>query len=275
MSVLAGIRWAMRIMKISCHLTAYAVVSTALGNSVAYSDVTVKNTNWPEGSAAGVSVDQLPHVAVEGAIIPGMEIDFKAAIERALEITPMKTMGGTRTPIVVLNSPGGDVLTAIRMGEIARATAAHTYVMPGYDCSSACVLVFAGGVDRFLAEGGRLGLHRPAFTDFESFARMEQENATKTYSDLLMVVENYLSTMRISPQFSRLLLETKSSDITYIGQEEAFGFGIMGADSAFQEWDMARFRTSVPDAEYRAWTDYLNCLDACPTRECQDQCYRQ
>jgi hypothetical protein len=246
-----------------------------LGNSVAYSDVTVKNADWNKGIAAGVSVDQLPHVAVEGAIIPGMEIDLKAALERVLEITPMKTMGGTRTPIVVLNSPGGDVLTAIKMGEIARATAAKMYVMPGYDCSSACVLVFAAGVDRFLAEGGRLGLHRPAFTDFESFARLGQENATKTYSDLLMVVEKYLSAMRINPEFSRLLLETKSSDITYIGQEEALSFGIMGADPAFQEWDTARFRASVSDAEFRAWTDYLNCVDACPTRECQDLCFQQ
>lgn len=275
MSVLVGNRSAVSIMKIRCRIVAYAVVSIVLGSSVAYSDVSVKNAEWIQGSIDGLRVDQLPHVEVEGEIIPGMEIDLKAAIERVRDITPMKTMGGTRTPIVVLNSPGGDVLTAIRMGEIVRATASQTNVMPGYDCSSACVLVFAAGVDRFLAEGSRLGLHRPTFTDFESFALLEQENATKTYSDLLTVVENYLSTMRINPEFTKLLLETKSSDITYIGQEEGLSFGIMGADPAFQEWDMARFRASVPDAEFRAWTDYLNCVDACPTRECQDQCYQQ
>ncbi|CAN1528268.1 hypothetical protein MCELHM10_01316 [Paracoccaceae bacterium] len=275
MSFLVGNRSAVSIMKIRCRIVAYAVASIVLGSSVAYSDVSVKNAEWIQGSAAGLSVDQLPHVEVEGAIVPGMEIDFKAAIERVLEISPMKTMGGTRTPIVVLNSPGGDVLTAIRMGEIARATAAQTYVMPGYDCSSACVLVFAAGVDRFLAEGGRLGLHRPAFTDFESFARLEQENAINTYLDLLTFVENYLSTMRINPEFSRLLLETKSTDITFIDQEEALSFGIMGTDPAFQEWDMARFRTSVSGEDFRAWTDYLNCVDACPTLECQDQCALQ
>jgi hypothetical protein len=265
----------MRIMKITCHMVAYTTVLTALDSSVAYSNISVKNADWRQGSAAGLSVDRLPHVEVEGPIVPGMEIDFKSAIERVLEISPMKTMGGTRTPIVMLNSPGGDVLTAIRMGEIARATAAQTYVMPGYDCASACVLVFASGVDRFLAEGGRLGLHRPAFTDFEGFALLEQENATQTYSNLLMVVENYLSTMRINPEFSRLLLETKSTDITYIGQEEALSFGIMGVDPAFQEWDMARFRASVSGDEFRAWTEYLNCVHVCPTLECQDQCSRQ
>jgi len=69
---------------------------------------------------------------------------------------------------VLLSSPGGDLGQAIIMGEIIRAHGLVTAVgradasgrvRQAY-CASACVLVYAGGKQRYGVEGSLLGVHR-------------------------------------------------------------------------------------------------------------------
>jgi hypothetical protein len=70
--------------------------------------------------------------------------------------------------LILLSSPGGDLNSAVIMGEIIRSrglvtavgvTDASGKVRPGY-CASACVLVYAGGKTRFGVEGSGFGVHR-------------------------------------------------------------------------------------------------------------------
>lgn len=71
--------------------------------------------------------------------------------------------------LLVLNSQGGVLLYAIRLGEEVRKAGFSTTVAayePGApvlqpaECSSACAFVFLGGVERAVLEGSRVGVHQ-------------------------------------------------------------------------------------------------------------------
>ncbi|AZB70277.1 hypothetical protein [Cereibacter sphaeroides] len=69
---------------------------------------------------------------------------------------------------ISLESPGGDLLEGIRLGETFRRLEVSTAVQKSKTCASACAIAFLGGatsgamssgVRRFLELGGRLGFH--------------------------------------------------------------------------------------------------------------------
>lgn len=244
-----------------------------LSANPAISEVRVMSTDW-SGDITGTSPYDTPHVLLDGPIVSGMEIEFEKAVEETERLTPFRTMGGSPIPNVILKSNGGDVLAAMKMGEIARAKGAATFVMNGSDCASACVLVFAGGVERLVFAGGRLGLHRPAFKDFEGFARLSQKVAINNYTEVLEMTRSYFTAMGINSEFADRFLSVSSSDMVYIDVHQAEELGIVGSDPVYAEWDLARFRSAVSEEEYKAWTEYSNCLKACPTGECQAACPR-
>jgi hypothetical protein len=71
--------------------------------------------------------------------------------------------------LLVLNSQGGVLLYAIRLGEEVRKVGLSTTVAsyePGSaelepaECSSACAFVFLGGVERTVYDGSRVGVHQ-------------------------------------------------------------------------------------------------------------------
>lgn len=61
---------------------------------------------------------------------------------------------------VALNSPGGDVSSALEMANVMDATGVSTYVMPGSICGSACAtILFVAGTYRMLVGDGKLAIH--------------------------------------------------------------------------------------------------------------------
>lgn len=68
--------------------------------------------------------------------------------------------------VVLQDSPGGDVWTAMRLGELFQEKGLKTAVS-GF-CMSACVIIFLGGRERFFADGKRgnrtfLAVHTPTY----------------------------------------------------------------------------------------------------------------
>jgi hypothetical protein len=62
--------------------------------------------------------------------------------------------------ILVLNSPGGDVLPGAKVAEVTRTLGLSTVVAYDDNCSSICMLVFAAGVKRFYDPNhSTLGVH--------------------------------------------------------------------------------------------------------------------
>ena len=61
---------------------------------------------------------------------------------------------------VALNSPGGNVSEALKIGKILRAMEADTIILPGMVCLSSCPYVLAGGIERIVSRDGTVGLHQ-------------------------------------------------------------------------------------------------------------------
>lgn len=61
--------------------------------------------------------------------------------------------------VVGLSSNGGALLPALEIGTALHIRGFETAVAAGDQCASACALIWAGGVTRYLLKGGRVGFH--------------------------------------------------------------------------------------------------------------------
>jgi membrane-bound ClpP family serine protease len=65
--------------------------------------------------------------------------------------------------VVLLSSNGGDVVTAIRIGEMIRARRFSTFVTD--TCASACTLIWLAGSQRYMSRHARIGFHQASNGD--------------------------------------------------------------------------------------------------------------
>lgn len=107
--------------------------------------------------------------------IAGGDADRFGAFVDSLDTVP----GG-----VALNSPGGIVDEALRLGRLVRERGLDTHILPGMACLSSCPYVLAGGVARQVSLTGAVGLHQhyyetpgymPAFWAVEDIQRGQGE----------------------------------------------------------------------------------------------------
>ena len=92
---------------------------------------------------------------ITGGFKYGLSDDFSKILKASRQIK-----------VVHLNSIGGRVGEAIKLGDVLRAQGVDTYVSLG--CYSACTIAFAAGRNRFLRKGAALGFHAPAFPGMSS-----------------------------------------------------------------------------------------------------------
>ena len=112
--------------------------------------------------------------------------------------------------IVSLDSPGGSLMDGIEIGQFIRKSGAHTEIRrysplakgqyyreekPGAECHSACALAFMGGVEREVAEGGKIGFHQ--FYGGTSTSTSEAMERTQLISAFLA---GYLRDMGAKPE---------------------------------------------------------------------------
>ncbi len=64
-----------------------------------------------------------------------------------------------KTTTVVFDSPGGNLLAGLKIGETIHARGYATLVADGSTCASACAIAWLGGTKRFLSSAARLGFH--------------------------------------------------------------------------------------------------------------------
>lgn len=95
-------------------------------------------------------------IALQGGISHAATLTFDAAIARA-------DRGGCAKPWLLLESPGGFLADGIELGRAVRLAGLRTIMR--YDCSSACALIFLGGVERVMVGSrARIGLHQAGRT---------------------------------------------------------------------------------------------------------------
>lgn len=105
-------------------------------------------------------IPEYAHILIAGEITPGDVDMLRTTIIQRMNQFKSQLIG---QPVVLLDSPGGNVSAALEMGRLLRRISAHTVVDGGASCSSSCIFLLAGGVERNVFLNGRIGLHRPRF----------------------------------------------------------------------------------------------------------------
>ena len=127
---------------------------------------------------------------------------------------------------VLLSSQGGALDQAAIMGEIIRARGLVTAVgtadasgkIRAAYCASACVLVYAGGKDRYGIEGSRLGVHR--------FTTATQVSDPLAEAQRIQgMVLNYMTKMGVSSKIVEAMSQT--SEIRWLSPKEALAMNLI------------------------------------------------
>ena len=142
---------------------------------------------------------------IEGEIVPG---DY----DRLIEI--IKYIG--QPPInYILNSRGGDVMEAIKIGTMIRDTYTPVSVPDNAVCASACFFILVGSPNRSIWYATHIGIHRPYFNKlyFSSLSASEAENK---YRKLQATVKNYLLNMGVPQSFTDMMYTISSDDVNWI-----------------------------------------------------------
>lgn len=156
------------------------------------------------------------YIAVDGEIVKGDLAKLTATYERI--------RGREGALIVDLNSPGGDLSEAMAMGRWIRHAKASTGVRPRSSCASACVYIFAAGVDKFAT--GPLIIHRPYLMSYPAggvdAALKDALAASRSYFAEMNVPENLADVMfSISPDSGRLLTPAELAEYQLQGNDMA------------------------------------------------------
>lgn len=192
----------------------------------------------------------LPRILIEGEIRVGDDIIFNNALKKAEgDNVDWRTY---RT--VLLNSDGGDVVTAMKIGRIVRNSQLITAVHEKSVCASACVLILSGGVWRYIREGAKLGLHRPYFANQMRAGAGGYENFQAAYSQVIDMHRRYFAEMRIGDGLLQEMIQIPSNEIRWISKIKAQEYVLLGEDPIYSEWKRAN-RISTKGASCVAWED--------------------
>lgn len=137
--------------------------------------------------------------------------------------------------IVFLDSPGGDVDIAIKMGKILRNFNAQIFVTK--KCASACVLIFASGVVRDAPELS-LGIHRFSINSYDvKLKKNIPVYLSKASSDYSLIIykriNSYLKEMNIDTSLLKKMEETDPNNISWLSRLDAKRYNLIGYDDNY------------------------------------------
>lgn len=147
-----------------------------------------------------------------------------------LEAMDRKCGAGRLTYTVVLDSSGGNVESALAMGQILRATAATAYVRNGATCGSACVFVLAGAVQRVV--DGNVAIHRPFFTDSKLVGYAERQ---RRYTRLRKDILKFFQAMNVPTGLLDAMLVVPPDEGHVLSEQELEKYGLSRHDPVWQE----------------------------------------
>lgn len=195
-------------------------------------------------------VDRLPHGTVvlhaRGRIAQGDAARLEEAARGA---------GATE---VWLGSPGGSAAEGMRIGRAIRSLGLATRVDELAICASACVNAFLGGVERYVARLGALGVHRPTFTGrpgwrerFEALIRKQSlDDAMRSVEGAILLYAYeyaaFLHEMGIGPEIGAAAYQTPHAEMRLPTQKEMREWRVTTGD-----WDPTGDRMRAMDERAR------------------------
>jgi len=151
---------------------------------------------------------------------------------------------------VVLDSPGGNINSAINIGTAIRGNHLSTLVMPSQSCASSCALILHGGVCKMAT--GDVGIHRTRYGD-DPIPLSEVKAAVRNnHQD----IERYLTEMGASPQYIWYFKSIPNWDMNYLANYEKRDYGLFSATA-----EEMQYRLEIASQKLgRHQSDLLNSL---------------
>ncbi|WP_150588276.1 ATP-dependent Clp protease proteolytic subunit [Pandoraea eparura] len=128
---------------------------------------------------------------------------------------------------LVINSPGGEVDAAMRIGTLVRSYRMAVAVPAKAKCMSSCVYIVAGGLVRWLY--GDVGIHRPYF------ATAPSESFDAAMKKVVAESKTYFSRMNVSEQLADAMFSTPPDDVHVLSDRELKNYWLGREDMAYAE----------------------------------------
>jgi len=136
---------------------------------------------------------------------------------------------------IVLNSDGGDVSEAMKIGRLIRENEFATGLPANSKCYSSCVLLLVAGINRFII--GNVGIHRPYFSNLNSNETVA--NIQIMRRNMTNQIKEYLDFMDINTSLIDLMMATPPEQMKILSSEEIDFYRISGDDPNHEEKKIA------------------------------------
>lgn len=130
-----------------------------------------------------------------------------------------------------LDSDGGDVRAAIKIGKAVRSAELSVGVSSSARCASACVLIYAGGV--FRAGFGKILIHRPYLESTGSPSFKESQQAFDAITSETRV---YLKEVNVDPNLMDRMMSIVPESSVELSREELAQVGLGPFDPVFADY---------------------------------------
>ena len=188
--------------------------------------------------------------------------------------------------IILLDSPGGDGIAAMKIGEILRANQAHVFVTG--QCASACIFVLASGVVRG-APAYTVGIHRGRITKSDANAKILEEVDVKTNPQARELLERferavptYFSQMGMPPDLFQAMQSHQYKGVYRLSSEEVVFYGLSGFDpryldtrAAFYERMLGPYHMDKDELHRRTLKVASRCAEFDQKHTAFIHCYKQ
>jgi hypothetical protein len=190
-------------------------------------------------------------VELTGPITPGDAERLENAVRQATRRAPASRF----VRWLVLGSPGGDVLEAMRLADVVRNrllwtsnlnVVRHAYGSQeeneqfGHLCASSCFLVLVAGANRILISNpganARIGLHRP-YLSKETFEGLPVGEAARRQQTVEEVVRTFSRRERIPDALIDEMMQRSSTQIYWLTRKDLIG--LSGYATWFEEMKTA------------------------------------
>jgi hypothetical protein len=183
-----------------------------------------------------------------------IDAGFTALVERIGAITKRMDIADR---VLDIDSTGGQVEEAIRVGDAIAGTQWAIWVRDGSICHSACVLVLAAGDTRSIA--GKVGIHR--LMRDRSVATTRRELSAEL-ADITAQVRDYLGRNGVAIALADHMMTIPNRDLRILTTNELAQYGLSGTNAVQDDLDRIVLMRGCGDAFVRRRDDFMRAFDA-------------
>ncbi|WP_462379556.1 COG3904 family protein [Pseudomonas sp. Marseille-QA0892] len=174
--------------------------------------------------------------------------------EQLSEEMALKDLSNTSFKVAVLNSTGGEVYEAMKIGRLLRRERFDTTVPQGGACQSACVYLLAAGIGK--AVYGLVGIHRPYFSVSPN------GDAGASLKRVKAISADYFDEMNVPTRLADDMYSIQPSDMKVLSVAELGSYRLNQRDFVIDEqeaitnmdvtgWDRQQYETFRTELNYR------------------------